>query len=178
MDAPWTPMVLLDPAMNLWRFGPRQYRSMQMPPARIAVLARALELTTLLDLTADGEHDQAAEAAACAAVPMNSARVPMDGVKCPTQLQIDEALVYFGIDMQGNKPVIDRNAPGTLGHCTHGEDRSGVVCACCQLAHGVPLVTALDDFRRGHRTLDGAWGEYWFVTSIIEFSLRIAASRP
>ena len=183
---PWNPgpMIWMDGTLNLWRFGPRQYRCAQPVPDAIDSLARSLRLTTLLDLTEDGEHDAAAESAACLAVPINSARVPMAGAwPPPTQLQIDEALVYLGVDMElptsDRRPTINANAPGCLIHCTHGEDRSGVVCACYQLAVGLPLDAVVDDFRRGHRTLDGAWGEYWFIWSILEFARRLhATARP
>jgi len=168
------PMVLVAPGLNLWQFGPRAFRSRQPHPEEIDKLARQLHLTWVLDLTEEEEHSQDAEEAACEAVPINRARVEMSaGPEWPTQLQIDRALVYLGIEMRDDRPLLDENAPGCLVHCTHGEDRSGVVCACAQLCYGLPLATVLEDFRHGHQSIAGLWGEYWFAASILEFRERL-----
>lgn len=144
---------------DLWMVSPLFYRSAQPDVTAIPAIAGQLAIETILDLRAAGEHDALAEQWACSAVGVRYSAVPMDAVEPPSQVQVGAALALLA------------EPERTLVHCAHGEDRTGVVCACWQLAHGIDWETVLQDFWNGHTR--GIWGEYWMLGSVYEFSKRL-----
>ena len=58
--------------------------------------------------------------------------------------------------------AVEAIKPGTYIHCEHGQDRTGLVCACYRVFKGWKKPAAEEEMmKRGfHRTLHGLW-EFW-----------------
>jgi hypothetical protein len=104
------------------------YRSAQPSAEQLRELQRRYGIRTVLKLNSGGEP-----------VPEGVTLIhhPLSVLKEPTPQQLQEIL-----------DAIDHSEKPLLVHCTHGEDRTGLVIALYRLRHGTATDTAYADMMR------------------------------
>lgn len=104
------------------------YRSAQPSAEQLRELQRRYGIRTVLKLNSGGEP-----------VPEGVTLIhhPLSVLKEPTPQQLQEIL-----------DTIDHSEKPLLVHCTHGEDRTGLVIALYRLRHGTATDTAYADMMR------------------------------
>jgi protein tyrosine/serine phosphatase len=144
MMTPSLPMLPMLGVRNGWMVSTLFYRGAQpIYPADWAVLDRH-SIRTVISLREPDEYDLEGERTFLGTVGADFHSIPMSDWEPPKLEDIKRVLQV--IDGASNPSLV---ADPVFLHCKRGADRTGIVCACWQLAHGVPMGEILDDLRRG-----------------------------
>jgi protein tyrosine/serine phosphatase len=138
MTSPSIPMLPVLGLRNGWMVSTLFYRGAQPIYATDWPVLERHGIRTVISLREPDEYDLEGERAFLKTVGAEFVSIPMSDWEAPAVADIRKVLA-----------LVDAAEGPVFLHCKRGADRTGIVCACWQLAHGLAMGEVLEDLRRG-----------------------------